>query len=168
MYGEPFEFQFMPPSAAYHNSSLFTLHPSLQKKMSALADIFFAFVTPSRGSPSPRRRSGAGGHSAAGGGSSVTARKEVSRFAWPEGVCETADTTSYPRKPRHGKRAGYSICSAYARLGKPFTTAAQRGHSSGCSASLPTVGSTFQQRRHLAPLAGRTATVSASPTSTRT
>ena len=26
----------MPPSAAYHNSSLFTLHPSLQKKMSAL------------------------------------------------------------------------------------------------------------------------------------
>lgn len=56
----------------------------------------------------------------------------------------------------------------YARSGNVFATAAQRGHSSGCWASLPTVGSTFQQRRHLAPLAGRTATVSSLPTSTRT
>lgn len=158
----------MPPTAAYHNSSLFTLHPSLQKRCLPRQTSFFAFVTPSRGSSSPRRRSGAGGHSAASGGSSVTARKEVSRFAWPEGVCETADTTSYPRKPRHDKRAEHSIRSAYTKSGKFFTTAAQRGHSSGCSASLPTVGSTFQQRRHLAPLAGRTATVRASPSSTRT
>ena len=60
------------------------------------------------------------------------------------------------------------FCICYTKSGKFFTTAAQRGHSSGCWASLPTVGSTFQQRRHLAPLAGRTATVSSLPTSTRT
>ena len=52
--------------------------------------------------------------------------------------------------------------------GSLLTTAAQRGHRSGFAASLPTVGSTYQQRAHLAPLAGRTATFSSSPTSTRT
>ena len=158
----------MPPLAAYLNFSLFPFHSYLQKRSPLLGASFFAFVTPGQGSSSPRRRSGAGGHSAACGGSSVTARKAVSRFARPEGVCETADTTSYHRKPRCGKSSTALIFLSYAKSGKFFTTAAQREHSSGCSLSLPTVGRTFQQRRHLAPLAGRTATVRASPTSTRT
>ena len=39
------------------------------------------------------------------------------------------------------------------------TTAAQRGHSVGCSASLPTSGDTFQQRSHFSPGATATSTV---------
>ena len=64
--------------------------------------------------------------------------------------------------PIEGLRVFYSM------TGRFSTTWAQRGHRSGCLALLPTVGSTFQQRPHLQPLAGRTATDCSVPTSTRT
>ena len=60
------------------------------------------------------------------------------------------------------------LCAFYSMTGRFSTTWAQRGHRSGCLALLPTAGSTFQQRPHLQPLAGRTATDCSVPTSTRT
>ena len=53
----------------------------------------------------------------------------------------------------------------YSTTGRFLTTSAQRGQRSPLAA---TVGSTFQQRPHLQPAAGRTATASSLPCSTRT
>ena len=159
----PAAIQIMPPLAAYLNFSLFSLHSSLQKRrlpqgrrlfcMCYVKSGKFFTTAAQRGVRSQRRRRHAR-KCPVSHGPNGSAKRQTQRV-----------TTA-----SHGaaKATGHSTCRAYTKSGKFFTTAAQRGHSSGCWASLPTVDSTFQQRRHLAPLAGRTATVKASPTSTRT